>query len=103
MQPNESLYDQKPEEPAPAVTSTASVTTTSSSSYPSRFEYVENARSAETNVGSVQAIGHVLPPKSSSFFSEFGMDSGFRKKISSSSSNTQVIAKAYALVLGFFL
>ncbi|RWR87326.1 putative ADP-ribosylation factor GTPase-activating protein AGD8 [Cinnamomum micranthum f. kanehirae] len=88
--PNESLYDQKPEEPAPAVTSTASVTTTSSSSYPSRFEYVENARSAETNVGSVQAIGHVLPPKSSSFFSEFGMDSGFQKKISSSSSNTQV-------------
>lgn len=105
MQPNESLYDQKPEEPAPAVTSTvpAPAATTMGSSYPSRFEYVENVQSTETNPGGVQVIGHVMPPKSSSFFSEFGMDGGFQKKTSSSSSKTQVIAKANALIHGFCL
>ncbi|XP_058085774.1 probable ADP-ribosylation factor GTPase-activating protein AGD8 [Magnolia sinica] len=88
--PNESLYDQKPEEPAPAITSTSNATTIPNSSSPSRFEYVENVQSAETNSGGAQVIGHVLPPKSSSFFADFGMDSGFPKKASSSSSKTQI-------------
>lgn len=73
--PSESLYDQKPEEPAPVAASlTNSINSTKGPSYPSRFEYVENAPSSETN------SGHVAPPKSSSFFADFGMDSGFQKK-----------------------
>ncbi|XP_026660194.1 probable ADP-ribosylation factor GTPase-activating protein AGD8 isoform X1 [Phoenix dactylifera] len=78
--PNESLYDQKPEEPAPDVTSTASSTATFGSSFPSRFEYMESIPAAENIPKGAQVIGHVGPPKSSSFFAEFGMDSGFSKK-----------------------
>ncbi|XP_077235087.1 putative ADP-ribosylation factor GTPase-activating protein AGD8 isoform X2 [Tasmannia lanceolata] len=91
--PSESLYDQKPEEPAPAVTSSTNATTTlsaSGTSFPSRFEYVENVQSAENGSGSAQTISHVLPPKSSSFFADFGMDGGFQKKISSGTSKVQV-------------
>jgi len=80
LQPSESLYDQKPEEPAPVVASLPSSSTTQSSTFPSRFEYIENLPSTETVHGSVQATGHVAPPKSSSFFADFGMDSGFLKK-----------------------
>eukprot|EP00262_Sarcandra_glabra_P021025 TRINITY_DN861_c0_g1_i3.p1 TRINITY_DN861_c0_g1~~TRINITY_DN861_c0_g1_i3.p1 ORF type:complete len:406 (+),score=81.49 TRINITY_DN861_c0_g1_i3:169-1386(+) len=87
--PNESLYDQKPEEPAPAVISSANTTTTHSS-YPSRFEYVESVQSAETSSGGVQVIGHVSPPKSSSFFAEFGMDNGHQKKATSTTSKVQI-------------
>lgn len=90
MQSNESLYDQKPEEPAPIVTLTANATATSGPTFPSRFEYVENVQSAETSSGGVQLIGHVLPPKSSSFFADFGMDSGFQKKTNSNLSKPQV-------------
>ncbi|XP_020096106.1 probable ADP-ribosylation factor GTPase-activating protein AGD8 [Ananas comosus] len=86
--PNESLYDQKPEEPAPALPSLATSTTTTGLSFPSRFEYVEP--SAETSSGGTQVIGHVAPPKSSNFFQEFGMDGGFQKKTSSTSSKVQV-------------
>ncbi|KAF5200262.1 Adp-ribosylation factor gtpase-activating protein agd10 [Thalictrum thalictroides] len=86
--PNENLYDQKPEEPAPAVTTSVNPTT-SGSSYPSRFEYVENIQT--TNTSSVAPVsGHVSAPKSSSFFEDFGMDSGFQKKPSSSSSKIQI-------------
>ncbi|KAJ8650507.1 hypothetical protein MRB53_003530 [Persea americana] len=87
---NESLYDQKPEEPAPIVTLTANATATSGPTFPSRFEYVENVQSAETSSGGVQLIGHVLPPKSSSFFADFGMDSGFQKKTNANLSKPQV-------------
>ncbi|KAL6008370.1 GTPase-activating protein 8 [Asimina triloba] len=90
--PNESLYDQKPEEPVPVLTSTSTSnsTTVSGSSFSSRFEYVENVQSAETTSGGVQVINHVLPPKASNFFADFGMDGGFQKKPSSSSSKMQV-------------
>ncbi|KAG6498991.1 probable ADP-ribosylation factor GTPase-activating protein AGD8 [Zingiber officinale] len=84
--PNEDLYDQKPEEPAPvsAPVSTNS-RTTSGQPFPSRFEYIESTLSAESNTGGAQVLNHVAPPKSSSFFEDFGMDSGFQKKSSSSS------------------
>ncbi|XP_072960584.1 probable ADP-ribosylation factor GTPase-activating protein AGD9 [Typha angustifolia] len=90
--PNESLYDQKPEEPAPALTSLASSAKTQgpSQSFPSRFEYVENTPSAETSSGGTQVFGHVAPPKSSNFFQDFGMDGGFQKKASSTSSKVQI-------------
>ncbi|XP_077235063.1 putative ADP-ribosylation factor GTPase-activating protein AGD8 isoform X2 [Tasmannia lanceolata] len=90
--PSESLYDQKPEEPAPAVTSSTNATTTlsaSGTSFPSRFEYVENVQSAENGSGSAQTISYVLLPKSSSFFADFGMDGGFQKKTSSGTSKVQ--------------
>ncbi|XP_077235080.1 putative ADP-ribosylation factor GTPase-activating protein AGD8 isoform X3 [Tasmannia lanceolata] len=89
--PSESLYDQKPEEPAPAVTSSTNATTllgASRTSFPSRFEYVENVQSAENGSGSAQTISHVLPPKSSSS-ADFGMDGGFQKKTSSGTSKVQ--------------
>jgi ADP-ribosylation factor GTPase-activating protein 2/3 len=91
--PSESLYDQKPEEPAPALPSLASTAATTDKkgpSYPSRFEYTENTGSAETSSGGTQVIGHVAAPKSSNFFAEFGMDSGFKKSSSSSSSKVQI-------------
>ncbi|KAJ0982416.1 hypothetical protein J5N97_010671 [Dioscorea zingiberensis] len=87
--PNESLYEQKPEEPAPTVTSLANSSTSHVSSSSSRFEYVEGMP-AETNSGGPQVIGHVSPPKSSNFFAEFGMESGSQKKHSSGSSKVQV-------------
>ncbi|PIA39959.1 hypothetical protein AQUCO_02600422v1 [Aquilegia coerulea] len=87
--PNENLYDQKPEEPAPAVTTSVNPTTSSGSSYPSRFEYVENIQSVNTS-SVAPVIGHVSAPKSSSFFEDFGMDSGFQKKSTSSSSKIQI-------------
>lgn len=90
MQPNESLYDQKPEEPVAPVSTSSNSTPTAGSSFASRFEYVENVQSAETNSSGAHVISHVSPPKSSSFFAEFGMDSGFPKKASSQSSKVQV-------------
>ncbi|XP_074585111.1 putative ADP-ribosylation factor GTPase-activating protein AGD8 isoform X2 [Curcuma longa] len=83
--PNESLYDQKPEEPTPATTSLVKSKITDAPSFLSRFEYVEN-NATEKNAEDAQVIGHVAPPKSSSFFAEFGVDSGFQKKSSSTSS-----------------
>ncbi|KAJ6849938.1 putative ADP-ribosylation factor GTPase-activating protein AGD8 [Iris pallida] len=86
---NESLYDQKPEEPAPAVTSLVTSNTTQASSFPSRLEYMEDLPGAEAGSGGVQATEHLAPPKLSSFFADFGMDSGFQKKPSATSSNVQ--------------
>ncbi|KAI3918496.1 hypothetical protein MKX01_041816 [Papaver californicum] len=88
--PSESLYDQKPEEPAPVLTASASTTTTSGSSFSSRFEYVENVQSPGISSGGRQMSGHVSPPKSSSFFDDFVTDSAFQKKVTSSSSKVQV-------------
>lgn len=90
MQTNESLYDQKPEEPVIPVSSSSNNTPTVGSSFASRFEYVDNVPSAETNSSGPHVLSHVSPPKSSSFFADFGMDSGFPKKGSSHSSKVQV-------------
>ncbi|THU56288.1 hypothetical protein C4D60_Mb11t15700 [Musa balbisiana] len=85
--PNESLYDQKPEEPAP-VAVPANSNGTIGQSFPSRFEYMEDTPSIE-GTGGFEVINHVAPPKSSSFFQDFGMDGGFQKKSSSISSKVQ--------------
>ncbi|XP_022736065.1 probable ADP-ribosylation factor GTPase-activating protein AGD8 [Durio zibethinus] len=88
--PSENLYDQKPEEPVVPVSSSTNNTAPIGSSFPSRFEYVENVQSTELKSGGPQVLSHVAPPKSSSFFAEFGMDSGFQKKSSSNSSKVQI-------------
>lgn len=90
MQTSESLYDQKPEEQVIPVSSSSNNTPTAGSSFASRFEYVDNVPSAEMNSGGTHVLSHVSPPKSSSFFADFGMDSGFPKKGSSHSSKVQV-------------
>ncbi|KAM0951797.1 hypothetical protein DsansV1_C03g0029561 [Dioscorea sansibarensis] len=90
--PNESLYDRKPEESAPAATSLVNSSTVHVSSSSSRFEYVESI-SAEISSAGPQVIGHVSPPTSLNFFGEFGMESGSQKKHSSSSSKVQVSSK----------
>lgn len=96
MQPNESLYDQKPEEPVVPVATANNSTPAAGSSFASRFEYVENVQSAETNSGGPHVISHVCPPKSSSFFADFGMDSGFQRKAGSHSSKVQVSPLTHA-------
>ncbi|TYH41984.1 hypothetical protein ES332_D11G031700v1 [Gossypium tomentosum] len=90
--PSENLYQQKPEEPVVPVASSTNDIAPTGSSFPSRsrFEYVENVQSTELNHGGPQVLNHVAPPKSSSFFAEFGMDSGFQKKSSSNSSKVQI-------------
>ncbi|KAL8539124.1 hypothetical protein ACS0TY_000929 [Phlomoides rotata] len=91
--PSESLYDQKPEEP-PVKVSPASSTTSSTpavgSLFTSRFEYSENGQSTEISSGGARIVNHVTAPKSSNFFAEYGMESGFSKKSSSNSSKVQV-------------
>ncbi|CAL0314149.1 unnamed protein product [Lupinus luteus] len=90
--PSESLYDQKPEElPAP-VSSSANDNLPTGPSPPSRFGYVENVQSSDlTSVdGDKNVLGHVSIPKSSSFFADFGMDSGFPKKTVLNSSKVQI-------------
>ncbi|PKA60024.1 putative ADP-ribosylation factor GTPase-activating protein AGD8 [Apostasia shenzhenica] len=86
--PNESLYEQKPEEPSPAVSFVVSATNANGSSF-SRFEYVESTPAAEASSGSLPVTVHVAPPKSSNFFAEFGMDNGVPKTSTFSSSKTQ--------------
>ncbi|KAE8722205.1 putative ADP-ribosylation factor GTPase-activating protein AGD8 [Hibiscus syriacus] len=88
--PSENLYEQKPEEPVAPVASSTNDIAPLGSSFPSRFEYVENVQSTDSNHGGPQVLNHVAPPKSSSFFAEFGMDSGFQKKSSSNSSKVQI-------------
>ncbi|KAJ6426985.1 hypothetical protein OIU84_022561 [Salix udensis] len=101
--PSENLYDQKPEEPALTALSTTNNSNSSNNnnnnnnnntkagtSFASRFEYVDNVQPAELISGGSQVISHVSPPKSSSFFAEFGMESGFPKKGSSNYSKVQV-------------
>ncbi|CAN6986006.1 unnamed protein product [Brassica rapa subsp. trilocularis] len=89
MQPTGNLYEQKPEEVAPVIPPPASSTNnggSKSSSYASRFEYNDDFQSGGQSVGGT----HVAPPKSSSFFSDFGMDSSYPKKPTSNSSKSQV-------------
>lgn len=90
--PNEDLYEQKPEEPPAPVAASSSNPIPVGSSFPSRFEYVEN--NSTTGMGKSsegpQMISHVAAPKSSSFFADFGMDSGFQRKGSSNSSKVQM-------------
>ncbi|KDP34310.1 hypothetical protein JCGZ_12658 [Jatropha curcas] len=88
--PSENLYDQKPEEPVLSVPSSTNSTPKAGASFTSRFEYVDNVQSTELISGGPQVISHVSPPKSSSFFADFGMDSGFQKKSSSNSSKVQI-------------
>lgn len=90
---SESLYDQKPEEPPVQVSSGNSSTNSApavGSSFASRFEYTENGQPTDTSSGGARVVTHVSPPKASDFFAEYGMDSGFPKKSSSSSSKVQV-------------
>ncbi|MED6137803.1 GTPase-activating protein 8 [Stylosanthes scabra] len=89
--PSESLYDQKPEEPpAPVPTSTKSNFSAGPST--SRFEYVEHVQPSEMNSGGAgtNMNGHVAPPKSSNFFADFGMDSGFPRKSGPSPTKVQI-------------
>ncbi|CAN6912778.1 unnamed protein product [Brassica oleracea] len=96
--PTGNLYEQKPEEVAPVIPPAASLTNNggskssagSSSSYASRFEYNDDFQPGGQSVGGTQVLSHVAPPKSSSFFSDFGMDSSYPKKPSSNSSKSQV-------------
>lgn len=85
MQPNESLYDQKPEEAPVQVSTSISITPAVGTSLTSRFEYVDNTQVAHKDSGGNQVISHVTAPTSSSFFSDYGMENGFHKKTSSSS------------------
>lgn len=104
MQPSENLYDQKPEEPVIPVSSTKS-SPTAGLSLAKRFEYVDNFQSAENSSSGPHMISHVVPPKSSSFFADFGMDSGFPRKAGSNSSKVQVcfmISKICVIVGTFF-
>ncbi|KAJ4912547.1 putative ADP-ribosylation factor GTPase-activating protein AGD8 [Raphanus sativus] len=98
--PTANLYDQKPEEVAPVIPPAASSVTNNggskstagSSSYASRFEYNDDFQTGGQSVGGggTQVLSHVAPPNSSSFFSDFGMDSSYPKKPSSNSSKAQV-------------
>lgn len=93
MQPSENLYDQKPEELPVQVSSANTSSNTAPAlggSFASRFEYTDNAQPTEMSSGGSRIISHVTPPKSSNFFAEYGMESGFSKKSSSQSSKAPV-------------
>uniref|UniRef100_A0A1J3H3T8 Putative ADP-ribosylation factor GTPase-activating protein AGD9 n=1 Tax=Noccaea caerulescens TaxID=107243 RepID=A0A1J3H3T8_NOCCA len=89
--PKENLYEQKPEEPLPVIPAASSTNNNTSSSagssFASRFEYLDEEQSGGSGT---QVLTHVAPPKSSNFFNEYGMNSAFTKKSSSSSSKAQV-------------
>jgi ADP-ribosylation factor GTPase-activating protein 2/3 len=89
---NESLYDQKPEEPKPTLPTITAATTAAAKSGPShsRFEYVENEQSSDTKTGGSNMSGHVAAPKTSNFFQEYGMDNGFQRKTNSAASKAQI-------------
>ncbi|XP_010449545.1 PREDICTED: probable ADP-ribosylation factor GTPase-activating protein AGD8 [Camelina sativa] len=94
--PKDNLYEQKPEEVAPVI-SAVSITnngeskSSAGSSFASRFEYNDDFQTGgQSGGGGTQVLNHVAPPKSSGFFSDFGMDSSFPKKSSSNSSKSQV-------------
>ncbi|KAJ0240633.1 ADP-ribosylation factor GTPase-activating protein AGD9 [Hirschfeldia incana] len=91
--PKENLYDQKPEEVVPVIPAASSTKNTSSSSsagssFASRFEYFDEEQSGGQS--GTRVLSHVAPPKSSNFFNEYGMDTAFSKKPTSSSSKVQV-------------
>jgi ADP-ribosylation factor GTPase-activating protein 2/3 len=86
------LYDQKPEEPKPALPTLTKTTTAAAKSGPShsRFEYVENEQSTDSKTGGSNRTGHVAAPKTSDFFQEYGMDNGFQRKTNMVASKAQV-------------
>ncbi|KAK8945686.1 putative ADP-ribosylation factor GTPase-activating protein AGD9 [Platanthera guangdongensis] len=86
---NESLYDQKPQEPAAPTVSLTSHVTIKNESSSSRFEYVESTTSDDRISNGSRVIGHVVPPKSSNFFAEFGIDGVYQKIQNSTSLNIQ--------------
>ncbi|PRQ18772.1 putative Arf GTPase activating protein [Rosa chinensis] len=88
--PNESLYDQKPEEPVIPVVSSTKSTPPAVTPLASRFEYVEALQTTDINSNGASVTGHVSAPKSSSFFADFGMDSSYPKRTSSNSSKVQI-------------
>ncbi|CAL1376183.1 unnamed protein product [Linum trigynum] len=88
--PNESLYDQKPEELPLPVPLSSTGNPKSGASIASRFEYVDNVQPVDLVPGGQRVISHVSAPKSSNFFADFGMDSGYQKKDNSSSSRVQI-------------
>ncbi|CAI0418591.1 unnamed protein product [Linum tenue] len=90
VKPNESLYDQKPEELPLPVPLSSTGNPKSGASLASRFEYVDNVQPVDVVPGGQRVISHVSAPKSSNFFADFGMDSGYQKKGNSSSSRVQV-------------
>ncbi|CAK9309498.1 unnamed protein product [Citrullus colocynthis] len=92
---SENLYDQKPEDPPTPVSSSITTNGAMASSLASRFEYVENAQSSDVSSNGSPVFGHIAPPKSSSFFADFGMDNNhnvgvYSKKSSSNSTKIQV-------------
>ncbi|KAL0446368.1 UNVERIFIED_CONTAM: putative ADP-ribosylation factor GTPase-activating protein AGD8 [Sesamum latifolium] len=92
--PNESLYDQKPEETPVQVSSTdiansSTPPAAAASLSISRFEYADNAQPTDVNSRGASAISHVSPPKASDFFADYGMDGGFPKKNTSNLSKLQ--------------
>ncbi|KAL1200652.1 putative ADP-ribosylation factor GTPase-activating protein AGD8 [Cardamine amara subsp. amara] len=91
----ENLYEQQPEEVAPVIPAATSTNnggskSSAGSSFVSRFEYNDDLQPGGQSGGGTQVLSHVAPPKSSSFFSDFGMDSSFPKKSNSNSSKSQV-------------
>lgn len=76
----------------PAASSTND-TSSAGSSFASRFEYFDDEQSGGQS--GTRVLSHVAPPKSSNFFNEFGMDSAFPMKSSSSSSKAQVKKVAF--------
>ncbi|CAH8276238.1 unnamed protein product [Arabidopsis lyrata] len=93
--PKDNLYEQKPEQVAPVIpaaslTNNGESKSSAGSSFASRFEYNDDLQSGGQSIGGTQVLNHVAPPKSSSFFSDFGMESSFPKKSSSNSSKSQV-------------
>lgn len=88
--PSESFYEQKPEEPPAPVPSTTNNNVSARPSMTSRFEYVDNVQSSELDSRGSNTFNHVSVPKSSNFFADFGMDSGFPKKFGSNTSKVQV-------------
>ena len=99
MQPSENLYDQKPEEPPIQASTSTNSTSAAGSSFASRFKYVDNIQAAPMSSAGRHVINHVVPPKSSNFFTEFGMDSGFPEKTATNSSKIQVSYAIYDFVL----
>lgn len=77
----------------PAASSTNDASS-AGSSFASRFEYFDDEQQPGGQSGT-RVLSHVAPPKSSDFFNEFGMDSAFPKKSSSSSSKVQVKKVAF--------
>jgi ADP-ribosylation factor GTPase-activating protein 2/3 len=98
LQPNESLYEQKPEEPKPVVPASTTSAPKSTPSLHSRFEYFDDESSTNARTGGTNVSGHVAAPKSSDFCQEYGMGNGFQKKSSSTASKTQVIQYAKILL-----